>query len=215
MEKHLKYKRKDGKQFWNRIAMFYNPIQDCNNHVMYQKLARLCEPYITQDKCVLELACGTGQLTLPLWNKAASWKATDYSEFMIHELKKRCPPQLICTVQNATSLPYANESFDVVLIANALHIMPHPEVALAEIHRVLTPDGILLAPTFVYERKPNPYRMKIMSMLGFPSVHEWTMLEFITFIESKGYKLLEQALIEANPVPVGFVAAKKIEYKAH
>ncbi len=211
MEKHLKHKRTDGKEFWNRIAKLYAPIQDRNNHAMYQQLARLCKPYITQDKRVLELACGTGQLTLPLWDKAASWEATDYSEQMIHELQKRCPPQLICTIQNATELPYEDESFDVILIANALHIMPYPEVALAEIHRVLTPNGILLAPTFVYERKPNPFR----SMLGFPSDHEWTMSEFITFIESGGYKLLEQALVEANPIPVGFIAAEKYEYKAH
>ncbi len=211
MERYLKHKRTDGKQFWNRIAKLYTPIQDRNNHGMYQQLAKLCKPYITQDKRVLELACGTGQLTLLLWNKAASWEATDYSDLMIHELQKRCPPQIICSIQNATSLPYEDESFDVILIANALHIMPHPEAALAEIHRVLTPDAILLAPTYVYERKPNPFRMKIMSMLGFPSVHEWTMEEFITFIESAGYKLLEQTLVEANPVPVGFIAAEKIE----
>ena len=30
------------------------------------------------------------------------------------------------SVQDATSLPYADETFDAVLIANALHIMPRP-----------------------------------------------------------------------------------------
>ena len=57
------------------------------------------------------------------------------------------------SVQDATKLTYNSEEFDVVVIANALHIMPEPNKALAEIHRVLKPNGILFAPTFVYEKK--------------------------------------------------------------
>ena len=39
--------------------------------------------------------------------------------------------------------------FDAAVISNALHIMPEPEKALAEIRRVLKPGGILIAPTFM------------------------------------------------------------------
>ena len=55
-------------------------------------------------------------------------------------------------IQDATKLTYESENFDVVVIANALHIMPNPDLALWEIHRVLKKDGILFAPTFVYEK---------------------------------------------------------------
>lgn len=37
-------------------------------------------------------------------------------------------------IADATNLPYANASFDVVLIANALHAMPEPEKAMGEIY---------------------------------------------------------------------------------
>ena len=50
---------------------------------------------------------------------------------------------------DATALPYADDSFDAVLIANALHVMPEPEKALREIDRVLRPGGILIAPNFM------------------------------------------------------------------
>ena len=40
----------------------------------------------------------------------------------------------------------------MVLIANALHVMPEPEKALKEIDRVLKDKGILIAPEF---RKPQ------------------------------------------------------------
>ena len=39
----------------------------------------------------------------------------------------------------------------VVIASNALHIVPQPEKALAEIHRVLKDDGVLIAPTFTHE----------------------------------------------------------------
>ena len=47
-------------------------------------------------------------------------------------------------------LPYAEESFDVVIVSNALHIVPQPEKALQEIKRVLKDDGVLIAPTFTH-----------------------------------------------------------------
>jgi ubiquinone/menaquinone biosynthesis C-methylase UbiE len=49
-------------------------------------------------------------------------------------------------VADATALPYADDSFDAVLIANALHVMPEPEKALREIDRALRLGGILIAP---------------------------------------------------------------------
>ena len=50
----------------------------------------------------------------------------------------------------ANLLPYADESFDVVIVSNALHIVPQPEKALQEIKRVLKDDGVLIAPTFTH-----------------------------------------------------------------
>ena len=49
------------------------------------------------------------------------------------------------------SLSYAGNSFDVVIVSNALHIVPQPEKALAEkSDRVLKDDGVLIAPTFTH-----------------------------------------------------------------
>jgi ubiquinone/menaquinone biosynthesis C-methylase UbiE len=45
-------------------------------------------------------------------------------------------------------LPFSNGSFDVVLAAGALHGWPNPEAALAEIRRVLKPEGQYLVADF-------------------------------------------------------------------
>ena len=47
-------------------------------------------------------------------------------------------PELACGMgMLSVELPYAPESFDAVVISNAIHIMPYPEKALSEIKRVL------------------------------------------------------------------------------
>ena len=61
-------------------------------------------------------------------------------------LKGTYPKQLKFEVADATCLPYENNSFDVVIIANALHVMPEPQKALKEIDRVLKDGGLLIAP---------------------------------------------------------------------
>lgn len=51
---------------------------------------------------------------------------------------------------DALHLPFADASFDHVLIANLWHLLPEPSLALAEAMRVLQPGGVLITPTFCH-----------------------------------------------------------------
>ena len=197
----------DNRRFWDRMARLYAPIQEHSNRRLYEAVTSRCSPYLTKDTRVLELACGSGQLTIPLHGLAGSWEATDFSEKMVRETLRRCP-QVSASVQDATALPYVDDSFDVVLIANALHIMPEPEKALAEIHRVLRPGGVILTPTFVYEGKINRVRMKLTELVGFQTYRKWTLQDLRRVLERSGFRVIEQALLPGDPLPEGFAAAR-------
>lgn len=128
-------KQTDNKQFWQRWASCYGPLMQ-SSEPLYAAIAQQMQPHLTPKMNVLELACGSGQLSFRLSRLVRDWEATDFSPKMIAQAKlKPRGAGLHFSVQDATSLPYADETFDAVLIANALHIMPRPEKALAEIYR--------------------------------------------------------------------------------
>ena len=199
----------DNKKFWDRWARFYTAIQEGSNRKLYGELIRLTMSQLTKDMSVLELACGTGQFTYALCDRAGSWEATDFSEAMVLEARKK-PCSAHFSVQDATCLPYNNRSFDRVLMGNALHIMPEPRKALSEIHRVLKDGGIILCPTFVYEGKVNKFRMKITELAGFQTYHKWDCQALCSFVEENQFRCLGCELVPGDPLPVAYAVFRKI-----
>lgn len=190
------------KRFWDKVARFYTPLQEKRNKDLYAGLCQNIKPLFRKEHKVLELACGTGQLTDYLADASGSWIATDFSEKMIREAKKRLNREnLTYEVRDATCLTYPDKAFDIVLIANALHIMPDPDRALQQIFRILKDDGILIAPTFVYEGKINKLRLYLMEKLGFKTFHRWNRAEYLAFVESRGFSIKRCDLIDGNLLP--------------
>ena len=111
------------------------------NAIAYDQLYALLRPAVWH-KTVLEVATGTGQVAKHLLCSADHIEATDASAAMIAQAKRgNFSSKLYFSVQDMFHLPYADQSFDVVIVSNALHIVPHPEKALIEFRRVLKNDG--------------------------------------------------------------------------
>ena len=127
---------KEQKNFWDRNAGRYDRFMR-KDGAAYGEMYALIQP-IVRHKTVLELATGTGLIAKNIVNAAAHIEATDASAEMILEAKRdNRSAKLHFSVQDMFRLPYADKSFDVVIVSNALHIVPQPEKALAEIKRVL------------------------------------------------------------------------------
>ena len=145
----------DNKQFWERFSRHYAGFMR-RSQATYQQICKAMRPFLKRDMDVLELACGTGQLSVPLSPCVRSWEATDFSAEMIRQAKKQVhSSRLHFSVQDATQLPYGPESFDAVVISNALHVMPHPEKALAEAWRVFEAGGMAVRPHLCLGQKPK------------------------------------------------------------
>ena len=178
----------------------------------YDEMYELIRP-IVRHKTVLELATGTGLIAKNIVNAAAHIEATDVSAEMIAEAKRdNRSAKLHFSVQNMFCLPYAEESFDVVIVSNALHIVPQPEKALQEIKRVLKDDGTLIAPTFTHAGNSFSGKVKafFMKLAGFPLHSRWTSEEYLCFLRQNGWTVRKSAVLKAS-FPLTYAECVKME----
>ena len=201
----------DHENFWDRNAGLY----DCfmrKDRAVYEKMYELIRP-VVKDKTVLELATGTGLIAKHIVKVAARIEATDAFPKMIAEAKRgNCSAKLHFSVQDMFSLPYAGNSFDVVIVSNALHIVPQPEKSLREIKRVLKDDGVLIAPTFTHAENSLRGRIKayFMRLAGFPLHSRWTSEEYLSFLRQNGWKVRKSAVLKAS-FPLTYAECVKSE----
>lgn len=201
---------KSNRSFWERFAFLYTGFMKKNDRV-YDEICGYIKKQLTDKDSVLELACGTGQITHRLAREVKTWTATDFSAKMLEETKKNVKEDNIAfSVADATTLSYADKSFDVVVIANALHIMPEPDKALSEIYRVLKQGGLLFAPTFVYEGNYNKVLIWLMEKAGFQTYHKWKARELKDFVASHGFTVESDEVFKANPLDECLLTGRKV-----
>lgn len=201
----------DNKKFWQRFAKLYSLFMEKGNGKLYDDICNEISAKLHPGMTVLELACGSGQLTFRLAGKVKHWETTDFSPNMIDEARKQfVPANLHLSVQDATNLPYKGESFDAVVISNALHIMPEPDKAMAEICRVLKPGGMLFAPTFVHGSGTGfMLRTKMLEIAGFHVFSKWTAQEFLLYVRSFQFAITETKPMGSNIAPLLYLTARK------
>ena len=199
------------KTFWDRTAKIYDHFMK-KDHKAYKQMYSLIYP-VVRHKQVLELATGTGLIAKHIVRSANHIEATDASQEMIKQAKQGVQSiKLHFSVQDMFHLPYADQSFDVVIVSNALHIVPEPERALAEIRRVLKDDGVLIAPTFTHAGNSFSGKVKafFMKLAGFPLHSKWTSEEYLRFLRQNGWAVRKSVVLKAS-FPLTYAECVKME----
>lgn len=120
-------------------------------------LAALPAPGAGPRPRVLDVACGTGDLTLALKRQRPDAEVTgaDFAEPMLELARakaRRRGAEVSFVVADGTALPFPDASFDVVTIGYGLRNFADPDAGLREFRRVLRPGGRLA----VLEFPPPP-----------------------------------------------------------
>ena len=204
---------REHKNFWDKNAGRYDRFMR-KDRAAYEEMYKLIRP-VVKAKTVLELATGTGLIAKNIVNAAAHIEATDASAEMIAEAKRdKRSAKLHFSVQDMFRLPYADKSFNVVIVSNALHIVPQPEKALQEIKRVLKDDGVLIAPTFTHARNSffGKVRAFFMKLAGFPLHSKWTSEEYLSFLRQNGWAVRKSVILKAS-FPLTYAECTKSEVR--
>ena len=104
-----------------------------------------------QGRKCLDLGCGGGGTISYLFNKngASFCCGVDYSKVAVEEAKKKNEDKIeqgLCEILkgDVSSLPFKDESFDLVSAVETIYFWPNPLEALKEAYRVLKPGGYIL-----------------------------------------------------------------------
>ena len=138
------------------------PQYDLMNDLMSFGIHRLWKRYalslanIQPGQKVLDLAGGTGDLTIQISKKVGDTGLVvlaDINEAMLNAGRDRvinagCIENTAYTQANAETLPFLNDSFDLITISFGLRNVTHPQKALASMWQILKPGGKLLVLEF-------------------------------------------------------------------
>lgn len=125
------------------------------------EVALLAELGLTRESVVVDVGAGTGQFTITAARACARVIAVDVSPVMLNSLRTRVAAARLTNVDvvQAGFLTYEHNGrpADFVYSRYALHHLPDfwKAVALARLHRILRPGGVLRLSDVVYSFQPE------------------------------------------------------------
>ena len=141
------------------------------NRVSSVQVERLVNRYVfaagfCDGRDVLEVACGTGQGLGLLATRARSVVGGDYTEKLVARAAEHYRGRLPLLRLDAHALPFADGSFDVVILYEAIYYLADADRFVQECRRLLRPNGVVVVGTVNREWSdfnPSPFTHKYYS----------------------------------------------------
>lgn len=130
---------------FDRVADIYENTRGHPSEISTQIADSLCA-VLPAQAMVLEVGVGTGRIARPLLNHRLQIFGVDISRRMMNRFIELVPPggpKPHLFQADACQLPFRNTTFQAVLSIHVLHLINDWKQALAEMLRVLQPDGCL------------------------------------------------------------------------
>jgi len=193
--------------------------------------------YINDGNNVLDLGCGNGRFLELIGDKKIKYSGIDSSESLIRQANETYEQLGEFIHGDALSLPYKNNSFDVVVSFGVLHHIPSKKLRkqfLSEARRVMKKDGLLILTVWnLWNERLTPIIKKhaIQKLLGkskldFKDVflsfgkkesvrylHAFTERELSKLLKNSGFRIDELRFVKRRSGNENILAiCKKIRY---
>lgn len=135
-----------------------SPISREQLYRMYNRYSWTAD--LSKDCDVLEVACGAGQGIGLVARQAKSVQAGDFSEPILERARAYYGDRFNFTQFDAQQMPFNDDSFDVVVIHEALYYLPDADRLMAEARRILRAGGRILLTNSnkdLFDFNPSPY----------------------------------------------------------
>lgn len=149
-------------------ARFVGVTEMAGQKISAEQLARTCHRYYwarsyVEGKDALEVACGAGQGLGYLARHARFVAGGDISAEVLERARATYGEAIALGVFDAAQVPYPDQSFDAVLLFEAIYYLPDIEKFMREARRLLRPGGHLLIATAnkdLYDFNPSPFSVR-------------------------------------------------------
>jgi ubiquinone/menaquinone biosynthesis C-methylase UbiE len=181
--------------FWNKLADKYSrrPISD---EATYQKKLDITRKYFKPDMDVLEIGCGTGTTAIAHAPFVGHIRATDLSTRMVEIAKDKAKAEGIDNVMfealSVDALDVPDDSIDVVLAHNILHLLEDKQRTIADVHKMLKPGGVFVTSTACIGDMMLPLRLIIpvgRLLRLFPLVKVFSVAELQESLVNAGFEI--------------------------
>ncbi|WP_018683875.1 class I SAM-dependent methyltransferase [Actinokineospora enzanensis] len=135
------------RELWDAAAATFDQAPDhgLRDPTVRKAWSTLLLPLIPTRSNVIDLGCGTGSLALLLAEAGHQVHALDQSPRMLDQARHKADHlQIHFAEGDATSPPFGDNFFDIVLSRHVLWAMPDPPATLARWLKLLRPTGTLI-----------------------------------------------------------------------
>lgn len=197
--------------YWDKVAESYDEHLK-KSEGAYAQAIELARKELWVEDVVLDIGTGTGEIPFAIANRVASVVAIDSSRKMIELAKTKAQQKktqnIEFVVKDCNLIDYPAKSFDVIIIANLLHLIPNPDRFLRNVSSLLKTDGKLIAPTYLHAHDPRTLELsKSMEAMGHPIENRFSMDSFVAMVEGSGY-VVKTSEILPNIMPMLYLSAK-------
>ena len=136
--------------FWDRLALKYSK-GTIANQAAYQKKLEITQDFLKPDMNVLEIGCGTGSTAIIHAPYVKHIRATDVSSNMLKIASEKVQTGNIDNITfehcGISDLQVPDQSLDVVLALNILHLLGNRTEVIAKVEKMLKPGGVFVSST--------------------------------------------------------------------
>jgi len=199
-------------RFWNSFSAKYDRFINRTLGPTYKKLYEMLKTDISGSGKILEVATGTGLIAFEICSYVNEINAIDIAPKMIRIASEKQIQNkisnIVFEVGDSCNLFFNDDSFDVVIASNVLHLLIDPAKALSEIRRVLKPDGIAILPTFCHaENTQSRIISRFMSLFGFRARNKWSAKSFMWFVGNNDFIITKKQVISGK-IPLMYCVAQ-------
>ena len=187
------YKDMSVKEFTKAAKIYDSEHSGIYEMCKYDYPKVLAELKTADFQDVLDCGCGTGPMVEILTEKYPDKQYTglDLTPEMIKKAQEKNLPNTEFIIGDCENLPFADESFDVIICTNSFHHYPNPQAFFDNVYRVLRKNGRLILRDYTSTGAVlwfmNHIELPLARLIGHGDVKVYRKEEYKEMLEKAGF----------------------------